>query len=67
MEFKELNDKKEADLQKLLMTERGNLYDLRLKSKTGQVKKNDTFGKTKRTISRILTILNARKSEAATK
>ena len=66
MEFKELNDKKEADLQKLLMTERGNLYDLRLKSKTGQVKNNDIFGKTKRNISRILTILNARKSEGST-
>jgi ribosomal protein L29 len=58
MEFKELNKKDPASLQKLLAETRENLRELRFKDANKQLKDVREIRNARQTIARILTILN---------
>lgn len=63
MDYKDLSNKKEADLQKMLTEERGSLYELRMKAAATPVRQHTQFKKSKRMIARILTALNSQKKD----
>lgn len=62
MKFKELKQKTEAELQKMLVELRDKLRDMRFKVSQRQLKKVRDIRKTKRTIARILTLLKERET-----
>lgn len=66
MELKELKTKKESDLHKILAESRDGLRDLRFKVASKQLKDVAQIKKMKKTISNILTLLNAKKISAKT-
>lgn len=61
MEFKELNEKKEADLQKLLQENREKVRELRFKDSNKQLKNVRDIRNLKKDIARIQTVLNNKK------
>ena len=61
MKLKELKTKNEGDLQKLLQEKRDQLLSLRFKVSTNQLKTVRELRLVKKTIARILTLLNANK------
>lgn len=58
MEFKELKNKKENELHKLLAENRGKLRELRFKDANKQLKNIREIRVVRETIARILTLLN---------
>lgn len=58
MEFKELKNKEEKDLQKILAQSREKLRDLRFKDANKQLKNVREIREARTVISRILTLLN---------
>ncbi len=64
MQFKDLQKKKDAELQKLLAEERGKLYDLRLKTAVGQLKDFSQIKSVRKHIAHILTELSQRNQAA---
>ncbi len=58
MEFKELNEKKEADLQKLLSENNEKLRELRFKDSNKQLKNVREIRALKKTVARIKTVLS---------
>jgi ribosomal protein L29 len=58
MEFKELKNKEEKELQKILSQTREKLRDLRFKDANKQLKNVREIRKAKETIARVLTLLN---------
>jgi ribosomal protein L29 len=61
MEFKELNEKNPADLQKLLELNREKLRGLRFKDSNKQLKNIREIRALKKLLAQILTILNKQK------
>jgi ribosomal protein L29 len=61
MELKELKNKNEVELKKLLIESRDKLRDLRFKDASKQLKNVREIRKVKRIISRVLTLLNFKK------
>lgn len=65
MKFKDLEKKKDGELQKMLAEARGTLFDLKLKSSVGQLKAHTKMKEIRKGIARILTMLNKRKQQNA--
>jgi ribosomal protein L29 len=65
MEYKDLKDKKEGDLHKLLAESRNKLRELRFKDANAQLKNVREIRGVRNTIARILTAFKAKKAEAA--
>ena len=63
MKFKELKQKSEAELQKMLTEAREKVRDMRFKVSQRQLKKVRDIRKTKQMIAQILTILGGRKED----
>jgi ribosomal protein L29 len=63
MELKELKQKKEKDLHRLLAETRDSLRELRFKDANKQLKNVREIRNAKRLVSRILTLLNAGKKD----
>jgi len=63
MEFKELKNKDEKELQRILAELRDKLRDLRFKDANKQLKNIREIRKTRETIARVLTLLNKPKME----
>lgn len=63
MDYKDLVNKKEADLQRMLSEERGSLYELRVKAAATPIQQHTQFKKLKKNIARILTALNSKKDQ----
>ncbi|MBI2454209.1 MAG: 50S ribosomal protein L29 [Parcubacteria group bacterium] len=61
LKAKELRLKTKEELEKALKDERADLADLNFKMVGSQVKKVSEFGKTKKNIAIILTVLNEKK------
>ena len=64
MEMKELKDKSEAELHKLLAAEREKLRDMRFNVSIAQLKTVRQIRETRRLIARILTLVAGQKKEA---
>lgn len=64
MDIKELKRKKESDLHRLLAETRDKLRELRFKDANKQLKNIRDIRAGKRTVARILTLLNLKKNEA---
>jgi len=62
MKFQELDQKSEAELQKMLVTLREKVRDLRFQVAARQHKDVRDIAETKKTIAQILTLLNQRKT-----
>ncbi len=56
MEWKEIKDKSEGELQKLLASTREKLRDLRFNVSMGQLKQNHEVSAARKLIARILTV-----------
>ena len=65
MNLKELKLKSVSELHKLLAESRDNLRDLRFRDASKQLKKVTDIRVVRTTISRILTLLNAKREEAS--
>lgn len=63
MKIKEIREKTEAELQKLLQEKREKLRELRFTLATGKIKSPAEIKKTKKDIARILTILNEKRRQ----
>lgn len=63
MDLKELKTKKESDLHQLLEENRNNLRELKFKDANKQLKDVRVIRKTRKTISRILTLLKKKKED----
>jgi len=61
MKFKEIKNKTEAELQKMLKSNREKLRDLRFKVANKQLKNIKELAEIKKDIARILTVLNSKK------
>lgn len=61
MEFKELKNKKESDLHRILNESREKLRDLRFKDASKQLKNIREIRIIKKTIAKVLTLLNKKK------
>lgn len=61
MEFKELKQKSESELQKLLAESRDKLRDLRFKDANKQLKNVREIRKIREMIARIMTLLNKKR------
>ena len=64
MKASELREKSVADLNEELLKLRKEQFSLRMQSSTGQLAKNDQFGKVRRNIARIKTVLTQKAKEA---
>lgn len=64
MEFKELKNKKESDLHKLLAESRDKLRDLRFKVASKQLKDVREVRETRKFIAKILTLLNSKEDKS---
>ena len=67
MELKELQTKKESELQKILAESREKLRDLRFKVASKQLKNVREFRGVKKMIARIMTLLNRNKNTVSAK
>ncbi len=67
MEFKELKNKKEAELHRILAESRNKLRELRFKNANRQLKNVREIRDLKKTVARVLTLLNANKSNKDSK
>ncbi|MDD5032001.1 MAG: 50S ribosomal protein L29 [Patescibacteria group bacterium] len=67
MEFKELKNKEEKELQKILVHLRDKIRDLRFKDANKQLKNVREIRKAKETIARVLTLLNSLRIEKKAK
>ncbi len=67
MDFKELKNKKESELHKLLAEYRNKLRELRFKDASKQLKNVREIRVVRNTISRILTLLNKKEVKEDTK
>ncbi len=65
MNAKDMREKNDEALLKLLAEKRRHLYDLRVQSVTEKVSDTTQFGQTKKDIARIHTILTERKIQTA--
>lgn len=65
MEIKELKDKKEGDLHRLLAETRDKLRELRFKDSNKQLKNVREIRTGKKTVAKILTLLNLKKDVVA--
>jgi len=61
MRLDEIRSKDDADLRLLLGRARRELFDLRFKSVMGEVESPDAFREKRRSIAKILTVLNERR------
>ena len=61
MKFRELKNKPDQELQKFLSDWRDKLHDLRFKTASNQLKNIREIRETKKTIARVLYLLNQRK------
>ena len=61
MKVKEIRQKSDKELQKLLLTLRDKLRDLRFKIASKQLKNYKEMGKIKRDVAKILTVIKERK------
>lgn len=57
MDIKELNNKKESELHRILADTRNELREMRFKDANGQLKNVRDIRKNRKTVARILTIL----------
>ncbi len=64
MKASELREKSVTDLNEELLKLRKEQFSLRMQSSTGQLAKNDQFGKVRRNIARIKTVLTQKAKEA---
>ncbi len=64
MKASELREKSVTDLNEELLKLRKEQFSLRMQSSTGQLAKNDQFGKVRRNIARIKTVLTQKANEA---
>ena len=62
MKFTEFKDKNIADLEKLLKEKRLNLFTLKAKLKTMQLKNTHEIKENRRTIAKILTAIQAKRN-----
>ncbi len=67
MDIKELKRKKESDLHRVLAETRDKLRELRFKDANKQLKNIRDIRAGKKTVARILTLLNLKKNETDTK
>jgi large subunit ribosomal protein L29 len=67
MKIKELRELSETELQKKLADSKQELFNLRCQAKIGQIEKVANIQKLKKDVARILTILNAPKSDKSQK
>jgi len=67
MDIKELKRKKESDLHRMLAETRDKLRELRFKDANKQLKNIRDIRAGKKTVARILTLLNLKKNETNTK
>jgi large subunit ribosomal protein L29 len=67
MNVKELRQKSAADLQKELLGLRREQFNLRMAQATGQTAKPDQFGKVRRNIARLKTVMAEQRRAAAKK
>ena len=58
MDYKDIENKSDNELRKMLAEERGRLYDLRLKLAVNQVKDMSQVRNVKKNIAQILTRIN---------
>lgn len=65
MSIKELRQKTAADLQKELMDLRREQFNLRMARATGQAAKPDQFGKVRRNIARLKTVMGEQRRGAS--
>jgi large subunit ribosomal protein L29 len=65
MSAKELRAKAAGDLQSELIKLRREQFSLRMQSASGQAVKPSDFGKVKKSIARVKTVMNEKKSGAA--
>lgn len=63
MKIREIRQKSIQELQKLLEESRANLVDFRFRVHSGRVKNVHELRSTRRTIARVLTLLNADRSK----
>ena len=67
MNAKELRQKSAADLQKELLGLRREQFNLRMAQATGQTAKPDQFGKVRRNIARLKTVMAEQRTAGKTK
>lgn len=67
MNAKELREKAAADLQKELLGLRREQFNLRMAQATGQMVKPDQFGKVRRNIARLKTVMAEQRAAAQAK
>lgn len=67
MDFKDLQNKNERDLHELLSEKRNELREMNFKINEKQMKNLSGVKKVKKTIARILTLLNKKKEEPTNK
>lgn len=67
MDFKDLQNKNERDLHELLSEKRNELREMNFKINEKQMKNLSAVKKVKKTIARILTLLNKKKEEPTNK
>ena len=63
----DLREKTDEDLRELLVSGRKGLFNLRFRSATDRVERTSEFGRIRRDVARILTVLNERRRTAARK
>ena len=64
MKAEELRGKTEAELAEELVTLRREQFNLRMQQATGQLVRSDQYGKVRKDIARIKTVLNERPAKA---
>ena len=64
MKASELREKSVTDLNEELLKLRKEQFSLRMQQATGQLARNDQFGKVRRNIARIKTVLTQKANEA---
>ena len=67
MDFKDLQNKNERDLHELLSEKRNELREMKFKISGKQMKNLSGVKKSKKTVARILTLLNKKKEEQTNK
>jgi len=61
MKMKELREKSEAELQKLLADNRRTVLELKLKALQGQMKRANQYRDAKKTVAQVMTLLGTAK------
>lgn len=63
MDFEELKNKPESELNEVLAEQRGKLREARFKARSKQLKQFNTIANFRKTIARILTVLRQRQNK----